>query len=443
MANYDFSGLMEEEPTTTKSSGKYDFSGLMEEKVKPGKKLAWEISTPEELVGKGYPPWAASAIATGQQLSSPVYKYGNMLLGGLPDVALRRMGYQAPESDIRVGISRQGKNIAPLLNTMANIGGFVRGVPMRAGIAAAGAIPVRGIGGAALRGATQYGTAAGLTTPVEEAFNNWRARGARAGFAGLGGAAIGTIQGVVSHFTNLLNDKAQLATGASVRKGFSRFKGKLTKWFGEKLNKFQAAEPTKRVDINESLEGFRRLLDDNRKFKTLANNVPRLKKALASKFRGKLTLPQSQDLINQIKETVSDTNWAGKGVKPSTREVQAFVNSLKSARNAAFPQMKFTDATFSRMKDYTNSVENIMKFGKTVKGLKSMVSNAETKKALQAILDPSTYKRVVDTVTAGKLTKTGARAIYTLIRYGIIYGFMRKVFRNNSQESSETIKESI
>ena len=430
MANYDFTGLMDDTEKTT--TDKYDFSGLMDEKVTPKDKAkpAWDISSVDELMKQGFSPTQAGLLATGQQLSSPLYKYGNMLLGGLPNKALQAMGRPAPEAQIRAGFDKEGKDITGAINMAANVAGFARGLPMRAGAALAGRIPqgaglMARAGLGAARGAAQLGTAGALQTPAQEEFKNWQARAMRTAGGALGGAAIGTTQGVISHFTGLLSDKAQLATGEQVRSGFGKFKENLTSWFGKKIDRLQTAKPNQRVDINKELETFKTGLEDNRKFKTLLNASPKLRQAIESKAR--LTLKQSQDLINQVKETVSDANWAGKGVKPSTREVQVFIDSLKSARNNAFPAMKYTDAVYGQMKTFTKSVQDTMQFGKTVNGLRGLVNNTEKRKALQTILPKEVFDKVINTVKAGNITKTGLTTLHTVIRYGILYQFVRKL----------------
>lgn len=446
MANYDFTGLMEEKAPAV--ANKYDFSGLMEADTTSvnAKKKAWNIQSPAELIKEGFSPNVAALLSTGQELSSPAWKYGNMLLGGLPDVALSKMGYEAPESDIKIATPFGTKDITGGVNMAANVAGFVRGMPMKIGGAIARAIPSAlkgaplltkaGIGAA--KGASQFGLASALHTPQDE-FENWRGRAAR----GIGGAAVGTITGgvggLVNHFTDLLSQKALLKTGEETRTGFRAFKDKLTTWFGGKLDKFQKAKPNQRVDISKQMKDFEKGLGDKSKFKSLLKSSPRLRSAYSKAQRGSdLTLRETQDLVNQLKSGVSESQLSGFKVRPSGQEVNEFIGSIQGAKHTAFPEVRFTDATYGKMSDYTNAVENFMKYGKTSQGLKSMMNNPEMRKSLQTILPKDTYDVIKETANAQKMSKEMWRGVDYLIRYGIIYGFIKNMVSNmKSDEGSE------
>ncbi|KYK25703.1 hypothetical protein AYK26_07745 [Euryarchaeota archaeon SM23-78] len=396
------------------------------------KKEAWKISTPEELVKKGYSPMAAGLVSTGQQLSSPLWKYGNMVLGGLPEVALRKMGYVPPQAQIQAATPFGTKDITGLTNIAANVGGFIRGVPMKIAGAVAGGIPAGAtlasrIGLGALKGATQLGGAAGLTTPPGEAFENWKARLGRGGVAAAFGGVAGGVSGLVGHFTNLLRDSALLKTGEQVRTGFWGFKDKLTRWFSKKLVQYQSAKPDKKVNLSKPLKEFEKGIGDKAKFKTLKTASPRLRQALEKK---QLTLQETQDLVNQLKNTISENQLAGFKVRPSVGEVKGFIDSIQKAKHGAFPQMKYVDATYGKMSDYSNAVENYMQYGRTVQGLKTMINNTERAKALKMILPKDTFDFVKQTVNAQKLTNFGWNSIGYAIRYGIIYKLVRDMVRN-------------
>ena len=66
-----------------------------------------------------------------------------------------------------------------------------------------------------------------------------------------------------------------------------------------------------------------------------------------------------------------------------------------------------------------------------------MLSDPENKKALQMVLPKETYEQITNIVNYGGLKKHGLRAAETLIRYGIIYKFMRDMLGRTSGESSE------
>ena len=398
------------------------------------KKKAWEISTPEQLVKQGYKPGVAATLATGQQLSDPLWKYGNMLLGGLPNKALQSMGYEAPTTDIKAAIPFLGeKNISPAINALATVGGFARGLPMKMAGGAAGLLPAGGrfvsrVGLGALRGATRLGGAAGLTTPLQEPFKDIRARGMRTAGAGALGLAAGGVGGVISHFAQLLKQPALLKTGEQTRAGFQGMKARLTNWFGGKIDKFQKANPKQKVDVSQQLKEFEKGLEDKAKFKSLLRSSPRLRQAISKK--GNLTLKETQDLVNQLKSGVSEGQLAGFKVRPSGREVTSFIDSLQKQKHVAFPTMKFTDAAYGKMKNYFRSVETYMKYGKTVKGLKTMFSNPETRKSLSMILPEDIFQKVSQTVMAQRLTHQGMRAIDYIIRYGIMYRIARNLTEN-------------
>lgn len=421
----------------TKLATKYpDAYGGLPAKVggKEPLKKAWTISTPEELVQQGMTPTMAGLTATGQQLSSPLWKFGNMFLAGLPEKALRKMGYTAPTADIKMATPTGGElDITGAANLAANIGGFVQGISMMGARAATAGIPLGGsllarAGFGALRGATLFGTAAGLYTPPEEAFKDFRARGMRAAGAGTLGAITGGLGGIMNHFGKLLKTSALLKTGQEVRAGFKGLGNRLTKWFGEKIDKFQRANPGKRVDISKQLETFEKGLEDKMKFNSLLRASPRLRKAIET--RGNLTLKETQDLVNQLKSTISETQLAGFKVRPSGGEINTFIDSIQKQKHINFPQMKFTDQAYGQMKTYSKSVETYMKYGKTVKGLKTMFGNPEQRKALQVILPGDTFEKVRQTVTAQMMTKQGMRLLDYVIRYGVMYKVAQNLTKN-------------
>lgn len=429
MGKYDFSGLMEE-TGTSKSDYKYDFSGLMEEKPKKveEKKKAWSIQTPEELIGKGYSPTSAGLIATGQQLSSPAWKFGNMLLGGLPNVALSKMGYEAPESQIRMGGSKN-INVTPVVDAAANIGGVVRGLPMQAAKGAASIIPAAKVGSGimtkvglgAAKGAATLGLGSALHTP-EDQFENWRGRVTR----GAGGAAVGTITGglggLVSHFTGLLSQEGLLDTGSKTRVGYKSFKKKMTDSFEKSMYEETLKNPGVKVDVSDNLKSLPRLMEDSRKVKTLVNASPKLRKAMIGD--GKLSLRQTQDLVNELKSSISENKLSGFKIRPSDKEVLQFVNSLQNKKHAAFPGMVKADNIYGEMSQYSKAVGNYMKYGKTSQGIKTMVNNPELRESLKQVLPKDTYNAVIQTAKAQNLGKEGIRTLDTLVRYGILYKFM-------------------
>jgi len=402
---------------------------------KPLKK-AWTISSPEELMEQGMTPTMAGLTATGQQLSSPLWKFGNMFLAGLPEKALNKMGYTAPTADIKLGLPKtttgEELDITAATNIAASIGGFIQGPARLAGKVVAG-IPAGAsllgrAGMGALKGGTQLGLAAGLHTPAEEDFSNWKARGMRAGGAGVLGAVTGGVSGVLSHFNNLLKSTAMLKTGKQIRSGFKGLKDRLSKWYGDKIDKFQNTNPNNRVNISKELQTFEKGLEDKAKFKSLLRASPRLRKAILND--GKLTLKEGQDLINQLKSTISETQLAGFKVRPSGGEINTFIDSIQKQKHIGFPQMKFTDQAYGQMKTYSNSVESYMKYGKTAKGLKTMFGNPEQRKALQVILPKDTFSKVQQTVAAQGMTKQGMRLLDYAIRYGIMYKVAQNLTKN-------------
>jgi len=429
-------GDMNDRELALKLAKKYpDAYGYLAKKV-AGKKKAWTISTPEELVKSGFSPISAGLIATGQQLSSPLWKYGNILLGGLPNKALQAMGYEAPEAKIRIATPFGEKDITPITDTVAGVGGFIRGVPMKIGGRIASKIPggrtlLSGAGLGVLKGATQLGLAAGLTTPLEESFQNWKARAMRATGAGAFGAITGGISGIASHFSKLLSEPVQLKTAEQVRSGFRGLKDRLTNWFGKKIIQYQKAHPTKRIDLTKQMKTFEEGLEDKAKFRTLLRVSPRLRKAKLKVAAGQdLTLKETQDLINQLKNTILENQLAGFKVRPSVGEVRNFINSLQKQKHLTFPQMKYTDKVYGEMETYSKSVEEYMKYGKTAKGLKTMFSNPEQTKALRTILPKEVFQQAQQLVKAQKMSKQAVRVIDYLIRYGILYKVAQNLLKN-------------
>ena len=433
MAKYDFNGLMEDVPAKNKPvSNKYDFSGLMdsnsktatEVKAAPAKKSLYSLwgaeITPQMEQQAPYP--AAIAKTLQQGMGTPLLHYLNMAGGGIPGYLAKKTGYEIPQPE---GLPSK------VLTGAADIAGFATGAPMRIGGGAASLLPKVTKGATlaqkirldAAGGATQFGIASFLHT-AENQFNDWKARTTR-GVAGAAvGAASGTVKGLMDHFTGLLSQKSLLDTGEGTRTGYSKFKQKLTGWFGKKLIKFQTAKPDQRVDLSKELKSFEEGLGDKAKFKALRTSSPRLRKALKDP---NLTLQETQDLINQLKSGVSEGQLSGFKVRPSGQEVNEFINSVQKAKHTSFPEMRFTDKVYGKMSEYTNAVENFMKFGKTAQGIKTMIKNPETNKSLQTILPKETYDILKQTAGAQTISKEGLRVVDYLVRYSLLYTLVKNM----------------
>lgn len=422
MAQYDFTGLMDE--TTVK-----------ERKSSIPKSLykLWGAEITPEM--KAERPYLSALTKTAQEgIATPLLHFLNMSGGGIPEVLAGKYGYTMPPA---------GENLPSKIATgIADIAGFAGGIPMRIGGGISRVIPqatksaniLKKMGIGAAKGATEFGIASGLHTP-QGSWGNLKGRALRAGLGAVGGAATGTVGGLVEHFTGLLSDKALLKTGDETRAGYKSFRTKLTTWFGGKLRKFQQANPDVRVDISEPIKKFEEEVADKSRYKSLFNSSPRLRNATLKAAKGEgLTLGEAQDLVNQLESTVSEGALSGFKVRPSTGEVTNFIGSLRGAITDTFPQMKYSYKVYKLMNSYTNAIENYMKFGKTVKGIKEMVRNPETKMALKTILPQETFDTLIQTSTAQTITKEGLRALDYLVRYGILYTFMKNVI-----DSSRTI----
>lgn len=397
-----------------------------EDKYEPKKSLysLWGAEVTQKMERTS--PYLTAIAKTAQEgIATPALSFLNMAGAGIPAHVARKYGYEMPQPETLPG---------RILTGGANVAGFVGGAPLRLGRLASKALPpltkATTLGGrvglGATRGAVELGTAAGAMTP-EDNFLDWKSRMKSAVVGGVVGATGGAVTGAVSHFTSLLSQKSLLGAGEKVRSEHGQFKGKLTNWFGKKLERFQQAKPNQKVSLKNELDVFKSGLDDKAKFKTLLRSSPRLRKAVDS---GDLSLKETQDLINQLKSTVSEGQLALHKVRPSNGEVIGFIDTLQKAKHRAFPEMRITDTVYGRMKDYTNAVENIMSFGKTVKGFKTAINNPETRKALETVLPKEIFNKVLQTAQAQTFSKETWTILDRMLRYGLIYGVTREVVKN-------------
>jgi hypothetical protein len=441
---YDFTGLMEDSPKT--QSKKVDFTGLMDEKPKSKgtsaswkeKKDAWKISSPEELVEQGLNPIAAGLAATGQQLSRPLWQFGNAAMFGLPNVALDKMGYKVP-SNVNEGDTPKQIMAKGGLDAIGGVAGFIRG-PVAAGGAIAGRLPARTIAQAAGKGAVQYGIAAGLDTPdspnPSESFGNWKARGLRTTGGAVGGAILGGLGKAADIYLKPMAKNAQLQVGREVRGEYDGLRTKLTDRFEKRMYELTVKNKGKTADIQPAVDSFLKEVGDSKKLKTLYNVSPKLQKLLGGDKR--LSLKQTQELVNQLKSSVSEAKLAGRNVRPSDKEVLNFVNKIQNIKHSTFKGMKSVDAAYGRMSETANVVKTYMKQGKTVNGLKTIFKNPEQERALKSIMSPEMFEKAQNLVRSKNFSQAAVSTAQSLIRYGIIYWGMKNIAKGlNFGEGAE------
>jgi len=395
---------------------------------------AWRLPTTEEWTQRGLKPWQAAGLRTISQLSSPIAKGFDTALLGLPERALREYGKTIPSTEIPASFNKPtGRDIAPILDKVAQTAGFIKGVGMKGGAklgtAATKGLPSATIGQnvakGSLKGAITLGVASGAYTSPEEAFDDWRARGGRTAAGAVGGGVFGAFSGAAEHLIKTLSNTSIMDLGKGIRKSQGDFSKKMKAVFEKALYKNSLKYPGRKVDISKQLESLPRKMEDSRKMKSLVNASPKLRKAINQK--GELSLKQTQDLVNELKETVSQAKLAGRNVRPSDREIMQFIGQIQAAKHTTFPAMIKTDAWYGRAKAQTGLLEKFTKLGNTEVGFRSVLRNPATQEALKKIMTPEIYESVKQTALAQTVSKGALRVADYAVRYGIIYSLIHNL----------------
>jgi len=375
-------------------------------------KEAWKIQTPEELVGQGYPPVAAGLMATGQQLSQPLFKGVNTALLGLPQKALEAHG-KTPPADTE--IKAFGKNIAPALDVGAQIAGFVKGAPLQAGKAIAGGIKGVGTGISALRGAAELGTAAALTTPPEEAFRDFTSRAKRTAIGVAGGAVIGAVGSKLKSMGDVIKRETKIAKDV---------RGTLQGKYAQRSTDFEGSlydqtlkSNLKRVDLSRDLS----LL--NRESRKALSSIGKKSDKVSDILRNPqdVSLKQFQDAISEGKGILSKSKLSGKGLRASDKSVKNMLDKLQELKYREFPEMKAVDSAYGSISENLKVVDRALGKGNTMSTIRSAFKDAEKKEVLKDLMSPQMYSQLEGFVKSEKAMKYGASLVNMFIKYGIIY----------------------
>jgi len=389
-------------------------------KQTPQKKEAWKISSPEELVGQGYNPIAAGLMATGQQLSQPLFKGVNTALLGLPQKALEAHG-QKPPSDREIQAQYwKGKqaNVAPALDVGAEIAGFVGGAPMKAGKAIAGGfkgLKGAGVGISAARGAIELGTAAALTTPPEEAFNDFASRATRTSIGALGGAVIGAAGSKLKSMGDVVKREVKIAKEVrGALKG--NYSGRAANFEGSLYDETIKSN-LKRADLSRDISLLTR--DSRKALGAIAKKSDKVSDILRNPKD--ISLKQLQDAISEGKDILSAAKKTGKGLRASDKNVKSMLDKLQELKYREFPGMKAIDEAYGAISENMKVMDNALGKGKTMSAIRSAFKDAEKKEVLQELISPEMYSQLNGFVKSEKALKYGSGLINMFIKYGIIY----------------------
>lgn len=386
-------------------------------------------------------PYATALAKTAQQgIATPALNYLNMAGGGIPEIVANKLGYEIPKPE----------NLpSKILTGGADIAGFVQGLPMKAGKMAVSKIPegakfTSKVALDALRGAGEFGVASALTTPPEEDFKNWKARLGR-GIIGAGaGGVVGGVGSAIGQIGNLLTQDTTLKTGREIKKAYTTLKNKMSPWFGRRLKQIQEANPEAKVDLSKTFgDVFKGILNDKKKYQTLVNKTPRLRTAMG---KGSLSLQETEDLINQMNETMSQAKLAGRGITPSDAEVKQLIKSVKDARNKVFPQMKNVDAAYGKVTNDLKSSQKLAENFKSTKNALDMFKDDEQRRLLKNVMPEDLYNQISRIARSKSIGKEGYRLAEYGIRYVIIYNLIRNVinsadFGGDSSQSTSSVGE--
>ena len=354
-------------------------------------------------------------------------------LGGRALGALDTLGRDAIDTTagfaegFTAGIPRTG--LERLFGTelpRGNIRGQIAGTVVGPGKVASGAAKLVKAGGRIVKPIAQ-GVASGATLgallPQEDAFDVGQRATSAALTAGIGGVAGGLVplirQG--ANAVKVSDDVFSEKFTGTFKKLIRRGKTKAGRNFSNQLDEFTKSNPDKTVNVQDELFEFIGNVGDDVTFSNLSKRVPQLKRLVDNPdLSTKLTLRDTQELINGINSKLPKRIVTGDNVRFLDLDMVDFVNKLKLAQSRLNPQMAKIRGQFkTEITDFSNA-KNLLKTDSLETAARTGFKGSETRQSLRRILGKKRFEQLEDfgkAKSAKELAKNvvagGANAITT------------------------------
>jgi hypothetical protein len=341
----------------------------------PKRPIGAEAGFPRKPVYEQVPVKEFPKLGTFQDVAGQFgTAFFNQLLGQLPEAVLRKQGYELPEP-----VTTPGK----VAEAVGGVSGAVLGVPGKvAGITtrAAGALPK--VARLALSGAS----AGAAVTPVTETGEILAPK--RRAFQAAVGAGIGAATGLTANIArNLRNIKDPTRLSDKMRDTVIQVKRKASEKFGKAIDFLTEKYPKRTINLKDQIDIMIEEAKGQPKLKSMIRRIPKLKEMVENpELSKKLTLRESQDILNALKSKVSPAKLAGRNITPDDLPVLDFIDDVRYQQLDIFPEMQQARTDYANVLQKYNVIKKDLKVGSLINAMETRWRDPEIKKRIKQLL---------------------------------------------------------
>lgn len=228
--------------------------------------------------------------------------------------------------------------------------------------------------------------------------------GAGTAAAGLGGMAIKSVGDAVRSLSTRLSGTKSAQFADKIRTAFVNVKKNAVEKFGKGLDELSSKNPNKKIDIYENTAIGDILTDPNlpSEAKVVFNKTPILKDIISGDRASKVTLKESQDIINYVQTKVPAQ------IKASHLDLPEFLSEMRMAQSNAFPkEMTALRNEYAKIAQPFKDVKGQMRFNQLLGSIDRGFGGAEGKQAIKELFkdNPEILKEIGGYRKAGFLIK--------------------------------------
>lgn len=262
--------------------------------------------------------------------------------------------------------------------------------------------------GGAVGGASQ------ITDPEASYRDLMKRQSIQAGGGALAGAAMGAALPIIRGIKNLkyvTDDDVGAKTMKAFRDEFANIKTKAVETFGNQLDDLASKNPTRTVDLTNTIDDIKSSLDDMPpEARNALKKVPLIKNLLEKPvLKDRVPLKDVQDAINYMNTKIP------KNIRSSHIDILDAVNDIRVAQLDAFPEMASVRADYAKTIEPYNQVKNYFKFNKLEKAIESGFGGSEGRKAVKQLMSPETISKLGGIREAQNVANMSSELIRNLV----------------------------
>jgi hypothetical protein len=368
--------------------------------------IARQIPKVAELAQKPTEGAITERETVDQLISAMAKQFGaeavNTALLGLPGFAARKSGIQLeePQTVGEEAAARTGEIAGFALGAPAKIFGATSkavskvapGVPsaIRAGL------------GAAATGAAETGEEGDLLQLGQRGKRAF-VRGTLTAGTVLAGQAIGALTSPRQIVRNVKNFFNQPELAQRARREFGLIGRKASRLWRNTVRKIEQSSPDKTMSLQKSTDLlFKKGIVKTKKILSVLKRSETLQQSVDQLFENpelanKMTLRQSQDLINAIESNISQAKLAGRGVRPSDVNLLKLVKELKRGQSKIWPEMRTLRKEYGNIVGPFRKLKNQTTFARFLNNMKNQKSIWNDKEA-QQFIKANLSKQLIDDI---------------------------------------------